>query len=129
MRSKSLEQDLIAGAPALLVLYRGWWCPSSKSQLDELVQGYERLSQGGAKDLVGDLSTGRLQLTPGFRSRGRRSGDPFTRSPIGSVWWSLCLQLQVGVRDRRATCSQPGDTPLKGPVADVSDHGSVVTTR
>src|SRR5258706_9801365 len=32
-RRKITEQDLIARAPALLVLYRGWWCPSSKSQL------------------------------------------------------------------------------------------------
>jgi peroxiredoxin len=41
------EQDLIAKAPALLVLYRGWWCPSSKAQLDELHRDYESLSQAG----------------------------------------------------------------------------------
>ncbi len=41
------EQDLIAQAPALLELYRGWWCPSSKSQLDELYRDYESLSQAG----------------------------------------------------------------------------------
>ena len=23
------ERDLVSSAPALLVLYRGWWCPSS----------------------------------------------------------------------------------------------------
>jgi len=41
------EQDLIASAPALIALYRGWWCPSSKSQLDELVRDHEYLSQAG----------------------------------------------------------------------------------
>jgi peroxiredoxin len=41
------EQDLIAKAPALLELYRGWWCPSSRSQLDELIRDHESLSQAG----------------------------------------------------------------------------------
>ena len=41
------EQDLIANAPALLALYRGWWCPSSKVQLDEIMGNYEHLSQKG----------------------------------------------------------------------------------
>lgn len=44
---KFTEQDLIAKAPALLALYRGWWCPSSKSQLDELHRDYESLRQAG----------------------------------------------------------------------------------
>lgn len=41
------EQDLIAKAPALLVLYRGWWCPSSKSQFDDLHRDNESLSRAG----------------------------------------------------------------------------------
>jgi peroxiredoxin len=41
------EQDLIANAPALLALYRGWWCPSSKVQLDEINEYYERLHKKG----------------------------------------------------------------------------------
>lgn len=41
------EQDLIANAPALLALYRGWWCPSSKVQLDEIMAGYENLHNKG----------------------------------------------------------------------------------
>jgi peroxiredoxin len=41
------EQDLIANAPALLALYRGWWCPSSKVQLDEIMASYETLNQKG----------------------------------------------------------------------------------
>jgi peroxiredoxin len=41
------DQDLIASAPTLLILYRGWWCPSSKSQLGEIVHYYESLSEAG----------------------------------------------------------------------------------
>jgi len=41
------DRDLVAQAPTLLVLYRGWWCPSHRSQLDELVREYEKLSQAG----------------------------------------------------------------------------------
>lgn len=41
------EKTLIASAPSLLVLYRGWWCPSSKSQLGELAHHYEILREAG----------------------------------------------------------------------------------
>ena len=41
------ERDLVARAPALFVLYRGWWCPSHKSQLNEIVAAYERLTEAG----------------------------------------------------------------------------------
>ena len=41
------ERDLIANAPALLALYRGWWCPSSKVQLDEIIENYEHLNKKG----------------------------------------------------------------------------------
>jgi peroxiredoxin len=41
------DKDLIAQAPVLLAFYRGWWCPSSKLQLDEIIAEYENLSQAG----------------------------------------------------------------------------------
>jgi peroxiredoxin len=41
------EQDLIANAPALLTLYRGWWCPSSKVQLHAILEQHEHLNQKG----------------------------------------------------------------------------------
>ncbi len=41
------EQDLIAHAPAFLGLYRGWWCPSSKAQLDEVLRDVHGLSDAG----------------------------------------------------------------------------------
>ena len=41
------EQDLIANAPALLTLYRGWWCPSSKVQLHAIMENNEHLNKKG----------------------------------------------------------------------------------
>jgi peroxiredoxin len=41
------EQDLIANAPALLTLYRGWWCPSSKVQLHAIMEKNEHLNKKG----------------------------------------------------------------------------------
>ena len=41
------DQDLVARAPALLVLYRGWWCPSTRALLDELHRDLDRLTAAG----------------------------------------------------------------------------------
>ena len=41
------NQDVVAEGPALLVFYRGWWCPTHKAQLDEIVEAHERLSRAG----------------------------------------------------------------------------------
>lgn len=41
------EHDLTANGPALLTLYRGWWCPSSKVQLDEIIGKYRDLKKKG----------------------------------------------------------------------------------
>jgi len=49
------ERDLVASAPTLLVLYRGWWCPSSKVQLDELHTHYEELAALGATIFAGSV--------------------------------------------------------------------------
>ncbi len=51
------DQDLVADAPTLLVLYRGWWCPSHKSQLDELVGAYERLAAAGLSVYAGSVDS------------------------------------------------------------------------
>jgi peroxiredoxin len=86
------EQDLIAGAPALLVLYRGWWCPSSKSQLDELVHGYERLHKAGLRIFAGSVD-GPDEAMP----LQQRVGDKITI--LCGV--SESLLDEVGVRDQR----------------------------
>jgi hypothetical protein len=49
------EQDLVAHAPALLVLYRGWWCPSSKVQLDEILDSHGRLADAGLTVFAGSV--------------------------------------------------------------------------
>jgi peroxiredoxin len=51
------DQDLVANAPALLVLYRGWWCPSHKTQLDEIVAAHQRLSVAGLSVYAGSVDT------------------------------------------------------------------------
>jgi len=41
------EHELIANAPTLLTLYRGWWCPSSKVQMQTILDQYDQLSPKG----------------------------------------------------------------------------------
>lgn len=41
------EHELVARAPAVLVLYRGWWCPSSRSQHEELIRHAGRMHAAG----------------------------------------------------------------------------------
>jgi peroxiredoxin len=86
------EQDLIASAPTLLVLYRGWWCPSTKSLLGEIVHDYESLSQAGLTIFAASVD------------------EPADAAPIqqhvGDKITILCnvpesLLDEVGVRDQR----------------------------
>jgi peroxiredoxin len=49
------DQDVAAQAPALLVLYRGWWCPSTRTLLDELHQDLERLTSAGLSILAASV--------------------------------------------------------------------------
>lgn len=51
------SQDLAATAPTLLVLYRGWWCPSSKVQLGELIDEHERLAEAGLRVFAGSVDS------------------------------------------------------------------------
>jgi peroxiredoxin len=41
------DEDIVARAPALLLLYRGWWCPSTKTQLHEQLEEHDRLTTAG----------------------------------------------------------------------------------
>ncbi len=86
------DRDLMARAPALLSLYRGWWCPTSKSQVDEMTRDYESLSRAGlslfAASVDGPAEAGPLQ---------KKVGDKIT------ILCSLPESLldEVGVRDSR----------------------------
>lgn len=86
------EQDLIAKAPALLALYRGWWCPSSKAQLDELMRDYELLRQAGLAIFAASVDEP-TEATP----LQQHVGDKITI--LCSV--SESLLDEVGVRDQR----------------------------
>jgi peroxiredoxin len=86
------EQDLIAKAPALLELYRGWWCPSSKSQLDELMRDYESLSEAGLTIFAASVDDP-TEAAP----LQQRVGDKITT--LCSV--SESLLDEVGLRDQR----------------------------
>lgn len=86
------EQDLIAKAPVLLELYRGWWCPSSKSQLDELIRDHESFSQAG--------------LTIFAASVDKPADAAPLQQQVGDKITILCgvtesLLDEVGVRDQR----------------------------
>jgi peroxiredoxin len=56
-REEVKDQDLVANAPALLVLYRGWWCPSHKAQLDEIVASHQRLTRAGLSVYAGSVDS------------------------------------------------------------------------
>ncbi|MEX0601072.1 MAG: redoxin domain-containing protein [Acidimicrobiia bacterium] len=56
-RREVTDQDLVANAPALLVLYRGWWCPSHKAQLDEILAAHERLARAGLSVYAGSVDS------------------------------------------------------------------------
>ena len=86
------EQDLIAKAPALLAMYRGWWCPSSKSQVDELLSDYERLHQAGFTVFAASVDE-----PADAEPLQERVGDKIT--VLCSVTESLLDE--VGVRDAR----------------------------
>lgn len=51
------DKDLVATAPVLLVLYRGWWCPTHKSQLNELLRAHERLAEAGLTVFAASVDT------------------------------------------------------------------------
>lgn len=86
------DQDVVARAPALLVLYRGWWCPSTRALLDELLRDHERLTAAG-------LTTFAASVDPPAQAAGMQAhvGDGIT---IVSSFPVAVLDA-IGARDRR----------------------------
>jgi peroxiredoxin len=86
------DLDVVARAPALLVLYRGWWCPSTRVLLDELRQDLERLTAAG-------LSTFAASVDPPDRAAGMQEyvGEGIT------IMCSFPVEVldAIGARDRR----------------------------
>ncbi len=86
------DRDLVAAAPALLTLYRGWWCPTSRAQLDGFHQYYENLRQRGVSIYAASVD-------------GPEEAQPIQES-VGDHITILCnaseaLLEKIGVLDRR----------------------------
>lgn len=86
------DRDVVARAPALLVLYRGWWCPSTRALLDGLLQDHQRLTGAG-------LTTFAASVDPPEQAEGLQAhvGDAIT---IVSSFPVEVLDA-IGARDRR----------------------------
>jgi peroxiredoxin len=86
------DRDLVAAAPAILVLYRGWWCPSTKVLMSEQLADHARLSEAG-------LRTFAASVDPPEMAVGMQAyvGDRIT---IISGFPVAVLE-SIGARDRR----------------------------
>lgn len=86
------DQDVVARAPALLVLYRGWWCPSTRALLDELLRDHERMTSAG-------LTTFAASVDPPERAAGMQEhvGDGITIV----CSFPVAVLDAIGARDRR----------------------------
>jgi peroxiredoxin len=86
------DADVIAQAPALLVLYRGWWCPSTRALHDDLLRDHEDLVSAG-------LTTFAASVDPPARAAGMQAydGDGIT------IVCSFPVEVldRIGARDRR----------------------------
>jgi peroxiredoxin len=86
------DQDVVARAPALLMLYRGWWCPSTRAMFDELHQDHELLARAG-------VTTFAASVDPPAQAAGMQEhvGDGIT------IVCSLPVAVldSIGARDRR----------------------------
>ncbi len=91
-RREVTDQDLVANAPTLFVLYRGWWCPSHKAQLDELVAAHQRLARAGLSVYAGSVDS--------------PEESQMVQDHVGDKITILCgvpdsLLDEIGVRDER----------------------------
>ena len=86
------DQDVVARAPALLVLYRGWWCPSTRALLDQVLRDHERLTAAG-------LTTFAASVDPPERAAGMQEhvGDAITIL----CSFPVAVLDAIGARDRR----------------------------
>jgi peroxiredoxin len=86
------DEDVVARAPVLLVLYRGWWCPSTRTLLDELLRDHERLTSAG-------LTTFAASVDPPERATGMQEhvGDGITIL----CSFPVAVLDAIGARDQR----------------------------
>ena len=86
------DREVVAQAPALLALYRGWWCPSTRVQLDELLRDHEQMATAG-------LSTFAASVDPPEKATGLQEhvGDRITII----CGFPVVVLDAIGARDRR----------------------------
>jgi peroxiredoxin len=86
--------DLIAHAPALLVLYRGWWCPYCATQLDELEREHARLAAAGITLYALSVDRPDEQVALEKRLHGRVT---FLSDPEGKLLDTIGVRHKDGV--------------------------------
>ena len=95
------EADVAAAAPALVVLYRGWWCPYCVSQLNDLGREHDVMAAAGLKLFAVSVDRPEEQLPLEKRLGGKVSflSDPEgklldavgVRHPDGVPWYDRLL--------------------------------------
>lgn len=86
------ERDLTVNGPAVLTLYRGWWCPTSKVQLDAILAQHDALVEAGLAVFAGSVD-------------GPDEAKPI-QEHVGEAIVILCdiperFLDEIGVRDQR----------------------------
>ena len=113
------DRDLVAAAPLILILYRGWWCPSSKPLLDAQLEDHDQLSAAGMRtfaasvdspematgmqDYVGDratiLATFPIEVLDAIGARDRRGAPWYDRlwfrAPKGDIAMPTSLVIDA----------------------------------
>ena len=86
------DQDVVARAPALLVLYRGWWCPSTRALFDELHGDLDQLTAAGLTLFAASVDT--PELAAGIQDSVGDEINILADFPVPVL-------EQIGARDRR----------------------------
>lgn len=86
--------DVVAAAPAVLVIYRGWWCPYCVSQLGELERHHERLRAAGLTLFALSVDPPEEQRPLEQRLGGRIT---FLSDPSGTALDALGVRVPDGV--------------------------------
>jgi peroxiredoxin len=96
--SQRLLSQLIAGDPAVLQFYRGWWCPKEQAYFRRLVALQDEVEVAYARIIS-------VSVDPPAVAAAFRAG-------LGARWTFLCdpdrtVQAQLGLRETTDTVNQP----------------------
>ncbi len=93
-----LLSDLVAGDPAVLQFYRGWWCPKEQAYFRRLVALQDEVEVAYARMI--SVSVDPPEVAAAFRAG------------LGARWTFLCdpdraVQAQLGLRETTDTVHNP----------------------